>query len=66
MLARAEGRIPFNLMKSEKLIWVMQDADYLEVVTCRERRGSSHGLSIREDRGVYYRPTAFRSRSVEW
>ena len=61
-----QGRIPFNLMKSEKLVWIMQGVDYLEVVTRRERRGSSHGLSIRVARGVYYRPGIFRSRSVEW
>ena len=60
------GRIPFNLMKSEKLVWVMQDVDYLEVVTRRERRGSSHGLSIRVAKGVYYRPGTFRSWSMEW
>ncbi len=61
-----QGRVPFNLMKSEKLVWVMQDVDYHETVTRRERRGSSHGLSIRVARGVYYRPSAFRSRNVEW
>ena len=60
------GRVPFNLMKSEKLVWVTQNVDYLEVVTRRERRGSSHGLSIRVARRVYYRPGTFRSRSVEW
>ena len=60
------GRIPFNLMKSENLVWVMTGVDYLEVVTRRERRGSSHGLSIRVARGVYYRPGTFRSRNVEW
>ena len=60
------GRLPFNLMKSEKLVWVMQDVDYLEVVTRRERRGSSHGVSIRVAKGLYYRPGTFRSRSVEW
>ena len=60
------GRVPFNLMKSETLVWVMQDVDYLEVFTRRERRGSSHGLSIRVARGIYYRPGTFRSRSVEW
>ena len=60
------GRGPFNLMKSEKLVWLMQEVDYLEVVTRRERRGSSHGLSIRVAKGVYYRPGTFRSRSVEW
>ena len=60
------GRVPFNLMKSEQLVWVMNDVDYLEVVTRRERRGTSHGLSIRVARGVYYRPGTFRSRAVEW
>ena len=40
-------------MKSEKLVWVTQDVDYLEVVTRRERRGSSHGLIIRVARTVY-------------
>ncbi len=60
------GRISFNLMKSETLVWVMQDVDYLETVVRRERRGSSHGLSIRVARGVYYRPSTFRSRNVEW
>ena len=32
----------------------------------RERQGSSHGLSIRVARGVYYRPSTFRSRPIEW
>ena len=41
------GNVPFNLMKSEKLAWVMDDVDYIETVVRRERRGSSHGLSIR-------------------
>ena len=60
------GTIPFNLMKSETLVWVLQDVDYLETVVRRERRGSSHGLSIRVARGVYYRPSTFRSRPIEW
>ena len=34
-------------MKSETLVWVMQGVDYLETVVRQERRGSSHGLSIR-------------------
>ena len=61
-----EGRVPFNLMKSETLVWVMQDVDYLEEVTRRERRGTSQGFSFRIARGVYHRPSAFRSRQVEW
>ena len=38
------GNVPFNLMKSEKLFWDMDDVDYIETVVRRERRGSSHGL----------------------
>ena len=60
------GHVPFNLMKSEKLVWVIEDVDYFETVVRRERRGSSHGLSIRIARGVYYPPSAFRSRAIEW
>ena len=41
------GTIPFNLMKSETLVWVIQDVDYLETVVRRERQGTSHGLSIK-------------------
>ena len=60
------GTLPFNLMKSETLVWVIQGVDYLETVVRRERRGSSHGLSIRVARGLYYRPSTFRSRPIEW
>ena len=30
------GHVPFNLMKSEQLVWVIQDVDYLETVVCRD------------------------------
>ena len=56
---------PFNLMKSEKLVWLIKDVEYLEVKVRRERRGSSQGLTIRVAKGVYYRPSAFRSRAIE-
>ena len=52
-------------MKSEQLVWVIQDVDYLETVVRRERRGTSHGVSIRVARGLYYRPSTFRSRPIE-
>ena len=61
-----QGNLPFNLMKSEQLVWVIDGVDYLETVTRRERRGSSQGVSIRVARGLYYRPSTFRSRAVEW
>ena len=55
----ANGNVPFNLMKSEQLVWVIQGVDYLETVVRRERQGASHGLSIRVARGLYYRPSTF-------
>ena len=58
--------VPFNLMKSEQLVWVIDGVDYYEVKTRRERRGTSHGVSIRVAKGLYYRPSTFRSRAVEW
>ena len=58
--------VPFNLMKSEQLVWLIDGVDYYEVKTRRERRGTSHGLSIRVAKGLYYRPSAFRSRPIEW
>ena len=64
--ARAEfGRLPFNLMKSEELIWVFTDVGYLEQVTRREYRGGSMGASFRVAKGVYVRPSSFRGRAVE-
>ncbi|MCY4556129.1 MAG: hypothetical protein OXF79_07065 [Chloroflexi bacterium] len=59
-------QIPFNLMKSEQLVWVIDGVDYYEVKTRRERRGTSHGVSIRVAKGLYYRPSTFSSRAVEW
>ena len=59
---RVNGAVPFNLMKSEKLVWVVQGMDYLETVARRERRGASQGVSIRVARGLHYRPSTFRSR----
>ena len=57
---------PFNLMKSEKLVWLFDGVQYIESKTMRERRGTSHGLSIRVAKGLYYRPSSFRSRVHEW
>ena len=55
------GPVPFNLMKSEQLVWVIQDVDYPETVV---RRGTSHGVSIRVARGLYYRGIIQPARSL--
>lgn len=59
-----DQRPPFNLMKSEDLVWVIPNAGYYKTKTVREFRGSSHGVSIRVAKGLYYRPSAFKGRSV--
>ena len=56
-------RMPFNLMKSEDMIWVFHDAKYYKTKTEREFRGSSLGVSVRVASGVYLRPSQFRGRS---
>ena len=58
--------VPFNLMKSEQLVWLISGVKYYEVKTRRRRQGISHGLSIRVVKGLYYRPSAFSNQSVEW
>lgn len=61
---RRAVRPPFNLMKSEELLWLFGGADYFEQITQREFRGGSLGVSFRVAKGVYIRPGAFRGRSV--
>ena len=60
------GEVPFNLMKSEQLVWIIEDVDYREVVTKRQRRGSSQGVSVRVAKGLYYSPRTFSSQIHEW
>ncbi len=59
------GGLPFNLMKSEALVWMFSDVGYMEQVTHREFRGQSMGASFRVAKGVYVRPGTFRGKSVE-
>ena len=58
--------LPHQLEAVYEYFWVIQDVDYLETVVRRERQGTSQGLSIRAARGLYHRPSAFRSRPIEW
>ena len=63
---RVTKDLPLNLQKSEQLVWVWNGVDYYELKTMRERRGESHGVSVRIARGLYYSPRQFRSRTYEW
>lgn len=59
------GILPFNLLKSESVIWLFQNVKYLEQKTSAEYVGGSHGMSYRVAKGVYFRSGGFRGRRVE-
>ena len=59
------GLLPFNLMKSEELVWVFKDVDYFVEKTRTHYKGGSQGVSIRVMKGVYYRTGGFKGRRVQ-
>lgn len=60
-----DGNLPFNLQKTEKVIWVFQDVDYYEQKKRTQYVGGSQGVSIRIAKGLYYRTGAFKGERVE-
>ena len=56
---------PFNLLKSETLVWAFDNVEYYEQKTRRERVGGTRGASIRVAKGVYFHTGGFKSRNVE-
>ena len=59
------GPVPFNLQKSETLVWVFENVKYYEEKTRTEYRGGSRGVSIRVMKGVYYRVGDFKGKKVQ-
>ncbi len=57
--------LPFNLQKSEKMMWLFNDVEYFEEKTRRHYEGGHQGLSIKIAKGVYYRAGAFKGYPVE-
>ncbi len=55
-----DGNLPFNLQKTEKLVWVFQDVDYYEEKTRTQYDGGSQGVGIRIAKSMYYKVGAFR------
>lgn len=60
-----EGSLPFNFQKSETIVWVFQNVDYLEQRTRRRYVGGSSGVNVRFARGVYYRVGNFRGNPID-
>ncbi|MCF8032068.1 MAG: hypothetical protein K9K66_02360 [Desulfarculaceae bacterium] len=62
---KIQGDLPFNFMKSEKLIWVFTNTDYYEEKTRRQYVGGHAGVSVRVVKGVYFRTGSFKGHPVE-
>lgn len=60
-----DGNLPFNLQKTEKVIWVFQDVNYYEEKTRTRYVGGSQGVSVRIAKGLYYRTGAFKGERVQ-
>ncbi len=60
-----DGVIPFNLQKSETLVWVFKGVQYFEEKTRTHYRGGSRGVSFRVMKGVYYRVGDFKGERVQ-
>jgi hypothetical protein len=61
---KIEGQLPFNLQKSEKMVWLFNNVAYLEDKTRTQYVGCSKGVSIRIAKGVYYRVGAFQGQPI--
>lgn len=56
--------MPFNLQKSEKMIYIFKNVDYYAQINNKEFIGATQGLSIPIANGVYYRVGVFKGKSV--
>lgn len=62
---KIDGGLPFNLQKSEKVVWVFQGVNYYEEKTRTRYVGGSQGVSVRIAKGLYYRTGAFKGERVQ-
>lgn len=60
-----DGDLPFNLQKTEIVVWVFQNVKYYEEKTRTGYVGGSQGVSIRIAKGFYYRTGAFKGERVQ-
>lgn len=59
------GRLPFNLQKSERLVWVFPVVRYYLERTKTHIEGGSSGINVRIAKGVHYRVGAFKGNPVQ-
>lgn len=59
------GNNPFNLMKSEKLIYAFSGMSISEIKTVSEYQAGSQGFSFRVMKGVYYHAGGTKGKRIE-
>lgn len=62
---KIDGNLPFNLQKTEKVVWVFQNINYYEEKSRTRYVGGSQGVSIRIAKGLYYRAGSFKAERVQ-
>lgn len=60
-----QGQLPFNLLNTEKLIWVFQNVEYYETKTFKVRKGNYRGSRVRVAKGVYFNMKGSSGYTVE-
>jgi hypothetical protein len=60
-----DGSLPFNLLKTETLVWLFNGCSYYEDKVHTRRVGGYQGVSLRIMKGVYYRVGGFQGHPVE-
>jgi len=61
----ASMNLPINLEKGGTVVWTFVNCEYIMDKTTRKYVSSSHGVSVRLMRGVYYRRSSFTGKPVE-
>ena len=60
-----QGEMPFNLQKSESIIWLFQDVDYFTQKVQAVRVSETSGFSMRITKRLYYRTGSFQGQTIE-
>ena len=61
---KIDGGLPFNFKKNEKLVWLFQGVEHLNLQTRKQYVGGSVGASVRVAKGFYLRTSSFRGEPV--
>ena len=60
-----DGNLSFNFERSERVVWVFEEVDYLKDKTRRQYGGGSTGVSVRVMKGVYYHIGGFKGHAID-